>query len=111
MKFVKGAPVPLLKEEKLTLGLKKYISNKPSWIDCSAWPTDIVFKKTNSSPIDKGERLSGEGECLIHKKRHSDGAILVPKKMKFSIEVEDCKDEWGLPDVKLIAGVIDGVRE
>jgi hypothetical protein len=47
------------------------------------------------------ERIQAQGTLTINRRDPETGDILMPKSgVGFSIEVEDRKDEWGLPDVK-----------
>ena len=91
---------PLIPQQKVILALKKVTPGyRP---DCSSWARDIVISSLNSTPIDKGERIVSSGSLVFHLRRTNDGMILNPKKTFYSITCEDCKNQYGLADVKVI---------
>lgn len=100
MKFEKGKAKPLTQQEKVILSLKK---SAPAYHSgCSTWTREIVIQDIHATPTDKGEQVEGSGTCLMHLRRTSDGVILTPKRVSFSVKCVDTKDELNLPDVKVL---------
>lgn len=100
MKFEKGKAKPLSQQEKVILSLKKV---SPGYrTDCSTWAREIIIKTLDSTPTESGERVLSTGTCMFHLRRTGDGTILQPKRMGFRLVCVDTKDEWGLPDVKVV---------
>lgn len=100
MKFEKGKAKPLTQQEKVILSLKKV---SPGYrTDCSTWAREITIRTLDATPTGSGERILSTGTCLLHLRRTVDGSVLQPQKALFRIVCVDSKDEWGLPDVKVI---------
>lgn len=102
MKFEKGKAKEIPQARKVELGLRNSINGLAG---CVCWPSDLVISEMIPTQIGTAEkpceRIMAQGTLTINRRDAESGEILMPKKsVVFSIEVEDRKDEWGLPDVK-----------
>ena len=112
MKVIKGKVQPLEVEEKINIGVKKALSEHPVWSEKAIWATAVREETYNTITIGENKaRHTAKGTCLLNFKRHRDGAILPSAESKFSITIEDCKDQYGLPDVKVTQAKFSALPE
>ena len=91
----------LTKDKKIARGIQLAVAGKANDL-VAIWATNINPVKQSFTPMGDGtERARIQGSFTANFKRHKDNAILKEKSVKFSLEIEDCKDSWGHPDVKV----------
>jgi hypothetical protein len=111
MEFEKGKAKPLTKEEKVTLGLGIAVNKHPEWSDCKVWVRSLSIDSISALPSGEGkERVTAKGECVLGFKHLERDSILVPKIVRFEVQVVDSKDSWGLPDVKVESFKLEVLR-
>ncbi len=103
MKFEKGKAVALTPKQKAEVGIRNSAVGLVQGQIC--WVTDIDFSEVNVMPVGTPgapcDRISASGRFTLNRRDAESGDILMPKKgVMFSVEVEDKRDEWGLPTVK-----------
>lgn len=100
MKFSNGKAQELTGKQKIVIGLNKAATQMCSLeSDRTHWITSPEVEEPEVRAGDRGNTYTAKGTCVLNSKVLSTGDILLPQKKKFTIEVRDRKDEWGLPDI------------
>jgi hypothetical protein len=108
MKFEKGKAVPLTPEEKVAQALKVGVSEH--YPDRATWVKSMSIDSHDVTQLDdKKTRIKAHGNCTLGFKCLKRDAILMDKNCKFEIDLEDIKDELGLPDVKVLRSKVTEV--
>lgn len=95
---------PMTIEQKIEAGLQMGLNSHPSFEDSITWIKNITIEYKNADAMDGGNfRTTGRGKVGLTFKRKTDGAMLMPKEGDFEIVVEDTKDAWGLPTIKVVS--------